>query len=186
MTRTDSRGEIVGAARELFKEHGYNAVTVRDIAAAAGVSPALVIKYCRSKAELFNEAGPHDVPLVELDLPRAALGRALVQKILTRREHGAAESWLVAAAHVRESPEPEHTRAKVREKVLDGMARLLGDTTPDRRFAGAVVCQLLGLAEGLRGLGMFPEHETPSEELLELYSAAVQGQIDACARFCGS
>ena len=40
------------AAMELFGEHGYSGVTIRQIAAAAGVSPALVIHHYGSKAKL--------------------------------------------------------------------------------------------------------------------------------------
>ncbi|WDZ89430.1 TetR/AcrR family transcriptional regulator [Nocardiopsis sp. HUAS JQ3] len=182
MTGTDSRGAVVAAARRLFFEHGYKGVTVRDIAAAAGVSPALVIKHHGSKAELFNEVGPHDLPLAELDLPRSAIGRALVRKVLARREHGAPEGWLATTAHVRESPDPDRSRAEVRAKLLDSVGALLGDTTPGRRYASAVSCQMLGLAEGVRVLGMFPEEETSREELLDLYAPLIQQQVDACAR----
>src|SRR5699024_5692366 len=114
MNKPDSRSTILGAARQLFSEHGYQAVTIRDIATAARVYPALMMKHYRSKAELFNEMGPNDIPLAELDLPRSQLGRALVQKILTRREHGISDPLLVAVSHVRESPEPHRTREEVR------------------------------------------------------------------------
>ncbi|WP_150242780.1 TetR/AcrR family transcriptional regulator [Nocardiopsis quinghaiensis] len=184
MTRPDSRSTIIAAARELFSEHGYKGVTIRDIAAAAGVSPALVIKHYRGKAELFNEMGPHEVPLAELDLPRSGMGRALVQKVLTRREHGVPDGWLVAASHVRDSPEPDRSREETRGKLLDGVSALIGDTTPERRYASAICCQMLGLAEGVRVLGMFPDDEVPRDELLELYAPIVQQQVDACARAC--
>ncbi|WP_249352223.1 TetR/AcrR family transcriptional regulator [Nocardiopsis akebiae] len=158
-------------------------MTVRGIA-AAGVSPALVIKHHGSKAELFKEVVPHDLPLAELDLPRSAIGRALVRKVLARREHGAPEGWLATTAHVRESPDPDRSRAEVRANLLDSVGALLGDTTPGRRYASAVSCQMPGLAEGVRVLGVFPEEETSREELPELYAPLIQQQVDACARAC--
>ncbi|WP_017572215.1 TetR/AcrR family transcriptional regulator [Nocardiopsis halotolerans] len=182
MTGTDSRGAIIDAARELFFERGYNGVTIRDIATAAGVSPALVIKHHHSKAALFNEVGPHDIPLAELDLPRSEMGRALVRKILARRERGVPESWLSAAAHVRESPDPDRSREETRDRLLESVSALIGDTTPERRYAGVVCCQLLGLAEGVRVLGMFPVEEVSRDDLLDLYAPIIQRQIDACAR----
>jgi len=45
---------ILDAAEELFSEHGYAAVSVRDVAARAGVSHALVHRYLGGKAELFR------------------------------------------------------------------------------------------------------------------------------------
>ncbi|GHD20685.1 TetR/AcrR family transcriptional regulator [Nocardiopsis kunsanensis] len=185
MSASDSRGTILSTARELFSEHGYTAVTIRDIAAAAGVSPSLVMKHYRSKAELFNELGPNDIPLAELDLPRSELGRALVQKVLNRREHGLSDPLLVAVSHARESPEPERTRAEFRERLLYRFGELIGDTTPDRRHASAVASQILGLAEGVRVLGLFPAEEISREELLDLYGPLVQQQIDACTETQG-
>lgn len=181
MSRADSRSTILDSARTLFSEHGYHRVSIRDIATAAGVSPSLVMKHYRSKAELFNELGPNEIPLAELDLPRSELGRALVQKILTRREHDVRDPLLVAISHVRESPDPDRTREEVRERFLTRLGALIGDTTPDRRHASAIACQLIGLAEGIRLLGLFPTDEISRETVLDLYGPLIQQPIDACA-----
>jgi AcrR family transcriptional regulator len=45
---------ILDAAEELFYEHGYDGVTVRDIAEHVGVSHALVHQYAGSKTDLFR------------------------------------------------------------------------------------------------------------------------------------
>ena len=50
-----SRDAIREAATRLFTERGYAATSVRDIAAAAGVDPALVIRHFASKERLFLE-----------------------------------------------------------------------------------------------------------------------------------
>lgn len=184
MSRTDSRSAILDKARALFSEHGYQKVSIRDIATAAGVSPSLVMKHYRSKAELFNELGPNEIPLAELDLPRSELGRALVQKILTRREHNVRDPLLVAVSHVRESPDPERTREEMRERFLTRLGDLIGDTTSDRRHASAIACQLIGLAEGVRLLGLFPTDEVSRDAVLDLYGPLVQQPIDACALAC--
>ena len=47
-----ARASIRNAALRLFAEHGPDAVTVRQIATAAGVSPALVLHHFGSKAGL--------------------------------------------------------------------------------------------------------------------------------------
>ncbi len=44
------------AARDLFAKHGFNGVTVRDIAAAAGVNHALLHRYFGTKTNLFVES----------------------------------------------------------------------------------------------------------------------------------
>ncbi|SIO87766.1 TetR family transcriptional regulator [Nocardiopsis sp. JB363] len=186
MSRPDSRSTILDSARSLFAEHGYQEVTIRDIATTAGVSPSLVMKHYRSKAELFNELGPNDIPLAELDLPRSELGRALVQKILTRREHDVRDPLLVAVSHVRESPDPDRTREEVRQQLLTRFGDLIGDTTTDRRYVSAVACQLIGLAEGIRLMGMFPANEVSREAVMDLYGPLVQQPIDSCALVCAA
>jgi AcrR family transcriptional regulator len=52
--REASTAAILEAAEELFYEHGYDGVTVRDIAEQAGVSHALVHQYAGSKTDLFR------------------------------------------------------------------------------------------------------------------------------------
>jgi len=52
--REATTAEVLDAARDLFAERGYDAVTVRDIAERAGVTHALVHQYVGSKAEIFR------------------------------------------------------------------------------------------------------------------------------------
>lgn len=63
--RASSAASIHEAALELFLEHGYDAVSVDEIARRAGVSRGTVFSYCDSKA---------DALWVELD---AAIARAV-------------------------------------------------------------------------------------------------------------
>ena len=51
-----TREEILDAARSAFAELGYERATVRGIAAAAAVDPALVLRYYESKEQLFQQA----------------------------------------------------------------------------------------------------------------------------------
>jgi AcrR family transcriptional regulator len=52
--RDATTAAILDAADVLFRERGYEAVTVRDIAERAGVSHALVHQYVGSKEDLFR------------------------------------------------------------------------------------------------------------------------------------
>ena len=51
-----SSAEILAAARRLFAERGYRATTVRAIAAAAGVTPAMIHHFYGSKHQVFLAA----------------------------------------------------------------------------------------------------------------------------------
>lgn len=55
MAKQRTRQRLLGAAKRLFAERGYEAATVRDIAAAADLSTGAVFASFTDKAELFNE-----------------------------------------------------------------------------------------------------------------------------------
>lgn len=60
-----SRAIIRDAALRLFADHGADGVTVRQIAAAAGISPGLVIHHFGSKEGLREEVDAHVVRTIE-------------------------------------------------------------------------------------------------------------------------
>lgn len=84
---TDSRERIIAAAVDEFGEQGYEASTVRAIAARAGVDSALVHHYFGTKADLFAEAvgipmrPDIDVPGI-LNGPRELVGERVVRYVL--------------------------------------------------------------------------------------------------------
>jgi AcrR family transcriptional regulator len=49
-----SRQRVLAAARELFAQHGYGGTTVRAIATAAGVDPAVVFYFSGTEQGLFS------------------------------------------------------------------------------------------------------------------------------------
>jgi AcrR family transcriptional regulator len=61
-----SRAAILAAARVQFGRHGFDRTTIRSIAAAAGVDPALVMHYFGSKDALFAAASRLDVAFPDL------------------------------------------------------------------------------------------------------------------------
>lgn len=84
---SDARARIIAAAIEEFGEHGYEAATIRLIAARAGVDSALVHHYFGTKADLFAEAigiplrPDIDVPGI-LAGPRDEIGERLIRYVL--------------------------------------------------------------------------------------------------------
>lgn len=51
--KQDRLDAILAAARGLFAERGFDAVTMADIAAAAGLAKGTLYLYCRTKEEVF-------------------------------------------------------------------------------------------------------------------------------------
>jgi AcrR family transcriptional regulator len=54
--RTNTEQRILAMARALFADRGFERTTIRAVAAAARVDPALVMQYFGSKQELFSRA----------------------------------------------------------------------------------------------------------------------------------
>jgi hypothetical protein len=95
-----------------------------------------------------------------------------------RRERGMQEPWATIPFAVLESPDPTAARADIRESYLTSIAQLIGDTTPDRRFASTVTALMTGFGETVRTLGLFDGWDF--DELVAHYGAIVQAQIDGC------
>ena len=72
---TSTRDDILDAARTTFGEVGYERATIRGIAAAAGVDPALIHHYFGSKEELFIAA--LELPINPADAIRAVLAEGV-------------------------------------------------------------------------------------------------------------
>jgi TetR/AcrR family transcriptional regulator, repressor for neighboring sulfatase len=88
-TREATTTAILDAAEDLFAQRGYTAVTIREIAASAGVSHALVHRYLGTKDDVYRamlvrrETVIHDAAPDEDDLllaTRLMLAEALHQR----------------------------------------------------------------------------------------------------------
>ncbi|BBZ03886.1 TetR family transcriptional regulator [Mycolicibacterium chitae] len=74
-----TRATILATARAQFGAHGFERTTIRSVAAAAEVDPALVMHYFGSKANLFAEASRLEIPFPDLsDTPPDRIADALV------------------------------------------------------------------------------------------------------------
>ena len=96
---------IRDVAIALFAEQGYAATTVRQVAAAAGVSPALVIHHFGEQASLRRECGEHALRVV-MDAKATARGdlqTLLADYIITCPTRAAARDLLRAHGHGRHS-----------------------------------------------------------------------------------
>jgi AcrR family transcriptional regulator len=96
-----TREKIVGAAKSLFAERGYEASTIRDIAKAAGMSTGAVFASFTDKSDLFTEiAETEQAGLYQaMQLAGAGLsGRAAIAAMLDAAcERQASELALVRA-----------------------------------------------------------------------------------------
>lgn len=170
----ERRDVVIGAARRLFGERGYAAVTIREIAAEAGVSPALVMKVGGSKEQLFAQAAPIEPLPLDPDVPLEGLGELLVRRMVDRRADESAEPWLRALTLLHTAPDPAAARRDFRERFL----RRFPDQGEAARHTDEVACLLLGLAAGLRSFRLLDPGSTDEEALVAEYGAFVQQALD--------
>lgn len=168
-----TRDRIVDAAGRLFAERGFSAVSIRDVAATAGVSPSLVIKLFGRKDELFRASTRFEPQPLLVDTPLAVLGRALVADVLRRRAAAEPDPLSRAVVLLLPAPDPEEVRRLVRETYVDPLAQRL-----DRVTAETVIALLAGLSVSVRLYHQLDEATVAPEQLIARYGALVQGVID--------
>ena len=152
----DERGvlsaRILVAGRDEFAQHGWAGTTIRAIARAADVDPALVYHYFGSKEQLLDAATTPPQRWIESvaatwTTPQAELGAALLRLMLgawADEEVGPfLRAVLLTAAH------EEATREKLRlvvERSLIGVSQLGVDERDRLVRSGLISSQIMGLA----------------------------------------
>jgi AcrR family transcriptional regulator len=144
----ETRARILAAARRLFAAEGFERTTVRAVAAASSVDPALVLRYFGSKEGLFAAAAAFDLRLPDpAALPPERLGAALVAHFLARWEGDPEDGALPIL--LRSAVTHAEAAARMREifarQLLPAIARVAPAGEAERR-AGLVASQVLGFA----------------------------------------
>ncbi len=112
---------IVETASTLFRERGYNGVSVADLMAAAGFTHGGFYKHFDSKAELMAEAAANGF----LQTAQKATGADLAtftQQYLSREHRDAPGSGCIMAALCSDAARQSHS---VKETFADGIEQLL-------------------------------------------------------------
>lgn len=175
----DTRAAILDAARERFAATGYRGTSVRAVAAAAGVDPALVHHYFGTKEDLFLASlrlrvDPRLVlrPVVEGGVDGA--GERLMRLFVSVWEDP--ETRLPILAIVRGIAEPggqQLIRDVVTRIVLGPVTRGLGVDRAELRM-NLVASQLVGLVMLRYVLQLQPIAGLPPEVLVEVYAPTLQ------------
>ncbi len=152
-----TRTALVAAARDRFGRSGYAATTVREIAAVAGVDPALIMRYFGGKRGLYDAAVQVDLGLPDFTgVDRDQLGRAVVEAFLDRWDGDAGEPLrLLLAAAGTDTEAADRMRATFEHQVRPAIeaARATRDDAP---HVEVIVSTLIGLAT-LRYVVRVPE-----------------------------
>jgi AcrR family transcriptional regulator len=153
----ERRESILNAANTVFGQHGYEHVRIDDVAAAAGISKALIYEHFRSKQELYSEL----MNRAALDM----LGRIVAASSAAdvdgakRLEHGLAAGFTFVTEEpesfrmfVRDVTDPEIAalQAALRQGAVAAMIGLMEMEPPETR-AGLEHHHLEQLAEMMVG-----------------------------------
>ena len=172
-----TRQAILESAKTCFMREGYEQVGVREIAARAGVDPALVNRYFGSKEGLFSEAVASKFDLSHLlDGDRATLGERLARYVLQKQSTGADYDPLVALLR---SSSSDVCSGMLRNAILEGFVRPLAARLegPDALSRAELVgSTLLGLLVHRTVIG--GAEASDNERMLTLVAPALQTLID--------
>lgn len=152
----DERGvlaaRILAEARASFAEHGYSGTTVRAVARAADVDPALVFHYYGSKENLLDMATTPPQSFLDQivsawQTPPAELGEQLVRQMLRNWQNPEHEPILRAVMQIagNEPAIREKLRQIIQRSMMGPSTQALSENERALR-SGLIAAQLMGLA----------------------------------------
>ncbi|MCP9952796.1 MULTISPECIES: TetR family transcriptional regulator [Actinomadura] len=175
---TETREKILAEARDLFAEKGYDGASLRAIARAAGVDPALVHHFFGNKEGVFIEAMRFPVdPAVVLPqilaAPRDRLGETMVRTFLS--VWGDADRRAPMLAMLRSAMTNERAAALLREFVTSALfGRAKQVTAAPSLGIQAAAGQMIGLMILRYVLRVEPLASATEDELIELVAPTLQ------------
>ncbi|MFG3555154.1 TetR family transcriptional regulator [Micromonospora sp. NPDC047557] len=177
----DTREAILDAARAAFAERGFDAASIRGIAATAGVDPALVHHYFGSKDQLFLAAmqfpvDPGEVLPTVLAGDRNAIGERLVRAFLGIWDSPAGSAGV---ALMRSAVSNEWTARLLREFITTQVLRRVLDQLDvdpaELPLRGSLVAtQLIGLAMMRHVVRLEPVTSADRETLVAMIGPTIQ------------
>ena len=182
--RPETRAEILVAARALFAERGYPGTSIRAVASAAEVDPALVHHYFGTKEKLFRAALEVPISPEELVEHILANGPQEAPARLVRTFLGVwddADTGPAMVSFLRTVVAQAGTAAMVGEFFVATVVRLvaqrlLGAVAPAEAGVriSLVASQMIGLVLVRRVLAVDPLAAMPAEELATAVTPTVE------------
>ncbi|MFF3567403.1 TetR family transcriptional regulator [Nocardia jiangxiensis] len=167
-----NRRAVLAAARRLFAAQGYDAVSIRAIAAEAGVTAGLVMSYFGTKDALFREvvgggAGIGTDVVAHAGSGPERLAQALAHAYLERWDQLTPDDpWPALIRSALTHPPSAAMLREVLEKQVSGpLTRLLDGSATADASAGLVRSILFGVIMERYLFAHEPAHSVPTEKL---------------------
>ena len=180
----DTRESILDAARRLFADKGFDATTVRAIAADAGVDPAMIHHFWGTKEELFRATLQFPIdPATEI--PEITAGGT--DEIGVRLARTFVRIWdspvgTTGAALIRSAMSNDWTLRLMREFLTTQiLRRVVAELDLDPKEAplrvSLVASQLAGLAMMRYIIKLEPLASLPSDQVVTLVGPTIQRYV---------
>ncbi|BCI84033.1 TetR family transcriptional regulator [Mycolicibacterium sp. TY66] len=172
----ETKAVILAAARERFATTGYQAATIRAIAADAHIDPSMVMRYFGNKDQLFAAAAEFDLRFPDLSaVPRAQLGAALVAHFLDRWTQDDGLIVLLRSSTTN-AEAAGRMQAIFADQLGPAIARL--KPTDPARCAGLIATQVLGMAMCRFVLKLPPIVAMSDDDLVHWLAPTLQRYLD--------
>ncbi|HKG36795.1 MAG TPA: TetR/AcrR family transcriptional regulator [Solirubrobacterales bacterium] len=165
------RERILDAARAQFGERGYDATSIAEIGAGAGISKSVLYHYFGSKAGLYRALLEHDsqelieavaavVPPPDADAPRLRPGVDAFLKFLS--EHPG--TWKLMTRDPPADPALRDLHRKIDRSVASTLRHLLAD--PGKRESRPELVDLIAMAVRTYASWWQLHREVPREQVV--------------------
>ena len=169
-----TKSAILAAARAAFTEKGYENTTIRAVAAAAQVDPALVMRYFGSKEQLFAVAADFTMPAqAPSSIDPGDVGRTFADNYLRLWEGEMEGLPMLLRSAASSDQAAERVREIFAEQVVPVVIAISGKAGANER-AGLVATQLLGMALCRFILKIPPVANMPRRKLVDAIGKTLQ------------
>ncbi len=183
-----TRARILDIATTLFVERGYEEVGLREIAAKAGVTAAMINRYFGTKEALFVELiGGAFVAFTEmLEVPRAEFGKTVATTLL--QPCGPFENRCAEEEHFRtlqiimrsaaSGGAPSHIQEILDKQLWQPLIAFLGGKHSHER-AEVIVATIVGFVLMNKKVSSPSQKKSQPQVLASLLATAIQNYVDA-------
>ncbi len=169
----ETRAVILAAARERFGSAGFQAATIRAIAADAGVDPAMVMRYYGNKDKLFAAAAEFDLRFPDFaTIDPRQVGRSLVRHFLERWEGD--EAMVILLRSSATNGEAAQRMQEIFGTQLEPLVATLAPAGESALRAGLIATQILGMALCRFVLRLPPVVAMTRDEIVEWLGPTIQ------------
>ena len=177
---SDTRERILVSARELFARNGIDKTSIRAVAAAAGVDPALVHHYYGTKQQLFAAAihvpiDPMDVIGPIRETPVAEIGYMLPRLLLPLWDSEVGKGFIATIRSLLAGSEVGLIRSFLQEVIAAEVGPRVDNPPGSGRIrVQFVASQLVGVVMARYILELDPFKSLPVEQIAETIGPNLQ------------